>query len=182
MGKKNDEIEKKLLELENAVIKEDEEQKKNELAREAPASRVIYSGSTGAESTSVKQDLYYFAGLGLIICGLLMLFQQVRVGSGLMAALGLGGGGGFGIFLVPLIVGVGWLIYDSKSRWGWILTAVSCGIMVFAILTSVVMWLPNMSLLSFIFLLAPFAVGGGLLLKGMGGPKGLEDKLKNSNK
>jgi hypothetical protein len=29
-------------------------------------------------------------------------------------------------------------------------------------------------------MLLPFAAGGALLLKGMGGPKAIEDKLKNS--
>ncbi|MCC6977048.1 MAG: hypothetical protein IT343_01910 [Candidatus Melainabacteria bacterium] len=176
MNRKEEEIKKKLLELETTVLKESPSQ----LASEQKGT-TLKTGSTDAPSTTVKSDLCYFGGLGLIGVGLLMFFQHVTVGSGFMAMLGMGGGG-FGLLLIPLMIGIGWMFYDSKSRAGWMITAGSCALIFFAILSSLRMTFANMSLLSTILMLLPFALGGALLLKGMGGPKGVEDALKNEMK
>lgn len=177
MNRKEEEIKKKLLELETTVLKESPGQ----LASEQK-STTLKSGGSETPSTTVKSDLCYFGGLGLIGVGLLMFFQHVSVGSGgLFAMLGLGGGG-FGLLLIPLMLGIGWMFYDSKSRAGWMITAGSCALIFFAVLSSLRMTFANMSLLSTIIMLLPFAIGGALLLKGMGGPKGVEEALKGEIK
>ncbi len=51
-----------------------------------------------------------------------MMFQHVTVGTGVMGLLGFGSGG-FGLLLVPLMFGIGWMFYDSKARAGWAITA-----------------------------------------------------------
>jgi hypothetical protein len=107
----------------------------------------------------------------------LMLFNHVRVGTGFFQMLGIGGGG-FGLLMIPLLVGIGWAFYDSKSKWGWTVMAFSVGLIFFSILSSLVMSFPGISLLGLIMMLAPLAFGGALLLKSMGGPKGVEQKLR----
>lgn len=176
MNRKEEEIKKKLLELETSVLKEAPSQ----LASDAK-STVLKTPGSEKPSTTVKSDLCYFGGIGLIGVGLLMLFQHVTVGSGFFGMLGLGAGG-FGLLLIPLMVGIGWMFYDSKSRAGWMITAASCALIFFAILSSLRMNFPNLSLLSMVFMLLPFAFGGALLLKGMGGPKGLEETLRGEIK
>ena len=177
MGKKDDEIERKLKELESSVIKEKiSSETENQLS--APKKTTQLQVVQGSD---VKSDLCYFAGLGLIFVGLMMLFQHVRVGTGLFAMLGMGSQG-FGILLIPLMVGIGWIIYDSRNKWAWALTSLTCAVICFSILTSLVLSFPSLSLLSLILMLLPFAAGGALLLKGVGGPKGLEEKLKLEDK
>jgi hypothetical protein len=87
------------------------------------------------------------------------------------------GGGGFGLLLIPLIFGIGWLIYDVKSRWAWLVTAAVTGVIIFSVLNSLVLNFPQISLLGLVMLLLPFAAGGALLLKGVGGPKAIKEKM-----
>jgi hypothetical protein len=181
MNKKDEEIQRKLLELEAAVLKEAPPPPSLPTAHQhSTAMTSVGSGApistARGPATTVGQDLCYFLGIGLIFTGLLMFFNQVHIGSGMLQVLGLGGGG-FALILVPLMVGLGWLMYDSKNKWAWLLTASVCGFIVFAVLSSLVMTFPTMTLLGTIMLLLPFAAGGALLLKGLGGPKALQDKL-----
>ncbi|HEY9786242.1 MAG TPA: hypothetical protein V6D17_12615 [Candidatus Obscuribacterales bacterium] len=174
MSKKDEEIKRKLDELEMSVLKE------------APQPLSVQEKSTqlradSTSSTSIKSDLCYFAGLGLIVTGFLMLFQHIRVGTGFFAALGIGSQG-FGLILIPLLIGIGWMVYDSKNKLAWLLTAMSCALIFFSVMTSLVMSFPSMTLLSMIMMLLPFAFGGALLLKGLGGPKGVEESLKKEIK
>ncbi len=178
MNRKEEEIKKKLLELETTVLKESPSS--GQLASEHK-STTLQTTEKSTPSTTVKSDLCYFGGLGLIGCGILMLFQHVSVGSGFMGMLGMGSGG-FGLLLIPLMVGIGWMFYDSKARAGWMITAGSCALIFFAVLSSLRMNFPNLSLLSMVLMLLPFAFGGALLLKGMGGPKGVEETLKGEIK
>ncbi|HIA50834.1 MAG TPA: hypothetical protein EYN91_01925 [Candidatus Melainabacteria bacterium] len=176
MNRKEEEIKKKLLELETSVLKE----APSPLASDSK-STTLTTGGSQTPATTVKSDLCYFGGLGLIGVGILMMFQHVTIGSGFLGMLGFGGGG-FGLLLVPLMFGIGWMFYDSKSRAGWMITAGSCALIFFAILSSLRMNFASIPLLSMIMMLLPFAVGGALLLKGMGGPKGVEDALKKEIK
>lgn len=176
MNRKEEEIKKKLLELETSVLKESS----GPLASDSK-STTLTTGRSQTPATTVKSDLCYFGGIALIGIGVLMMFQHVTVGTGFMGMLGLRGGG-FGLLLVPLMVGIGWMFYDSKSRAGWMITAASCALIFFSILSSLTMNFASIPLLSMVMMLLPFAIGGALLLKGMGGPKGVEDVLKKEIK
>lgn len=105
-----------------------------------------------------------------------MFFNHVRVGSGLLGMLGMGGGG-FGLLLIPLMVGISWIIYDHKNRWAWLLSAAVTSVIIFSVLNSLVLSFPTISLLGVIMLLLPFAAGGALLLKSVGGPKAIQERL-----
>lgn len=172
MNKKDEEIQRKLAELESDVLKEAPHQ-----LTTAQSSTKLTTTKSNPPATSVKSDLCYFGGLGLILVGILMLFQHIRVGTSFFQMLGLGGQG-FGLIILPLLLGIGWMIYDSKSRVAWLITAASCALIFFSVILSLVMTFPQMTLLSLVMMLLPFAFGGALLLKGMGGPKGVEESLR----
>jgi hypothetical protein len=179
MNKKDEQIEQKLIQLEASI---DESQHKALIGRSPGASPASGSSSDPASlvttpTTSAKQDFYYVCGIGLLLLGILMLFNHIRVGTGMFAALGMGSGG-FGLVLIPLLVGLGWMMYDSKNKIGWAITALSIALIFFSALSSLIMMFPSVTLLGLILMLLPFAAGGALLLKGMGGPKGVEQKLR----
>lgn len=180
-NKKEEEIERKLKELEAAIVKETPPvlKESSQLSNIPKSSEMQPSGQTApAEApASTGSDICYFCGLCLIGLGLVMLFQHVRVGTGFMNLLGFGGHG-IGLLAITLMIGIGWLFYDSKSRIAWIITIGGCAAIVLGVLSSIVMNFPSLSLLSLIMMLLPFAAGGALLLKGMGGPKGVEAKVK----
>jgi hypothetical protein len=135
--------------------------------------------SAGADgSTVTRSDGAYFGGLALIFAGLVMVFQHVRVGSGLFAMLGMGSGG-FALLFLPLMVGIGMMFYDSKNKWGWIITALSCVFLILGTLATLTMTFASVSMLQLIIMFIPFALGAALLVKGLGGAKGVEQAVKN---
>jgi hypothetical protein len=176
MDKKDEQIERKLIQLEESV--------KEDSAHKVSAPDRTGSGLTGEMlpegQTDVKSEVYYFSGLGLILTGILLLFNHIHVGTGFFAAFGWGGGG-FGLLVIPLLVGIGWVFYDSKNRIGWAIVAAACGLIFFSCLSSLIMTFPTVSLLGLILMLIPLAAGGALLLKSAGGPKGLKQHLRDEN-
>lgn len=180
MNKKEQEIQRKLQELENNVLSESTElsvsQGRSDMMATGKKS-IANSNSSGDPIT--RSDGAYFGGLGLIALGLVMVFQQIRVAPSILSMLGLGSAG-FMVIFVPLMIGVGMMLYNSKNKWGWIVTAGSCLLMILAVLSSLTMNLASMSLLQLIVLFLPFALGGGLLIKGMGGPQGVIRSVKNN--
>jgi hypothetical protein len=168
MDPKKEQIERKLIELESAVDSEPP----HSVSLNKPSTDV--TANAGAE---IKSDLCFFGGLISIALGLLLLFQHVRVGTGFLAGLGFGGQG-FGLLLIPLIIGIGWIMYDAKSRAGWAIVSLTCIVIFFSILSGLIMTFPTTSLLGLIFMLLPFALGGMLLFRGLGGPQGVREKLK----
>ena len=186
MSKKDDEIQRKLAELESAVLKESTTNSQQQhVSASQPMSELLAMQKTTKKElpstgTIVQNDLQYFGGIALMLTGVVMFMNHVHVGTGIMGAFGLGGGG-FGLLFVPLMVGIGWLIYDSKSKIPWIVCAMSCGLLIFATLSSLQMIFPNLTFLGMVFMLLPFAAGGALMLKGMGGPKAIEQKFKKSS-
>ena len=168
MDMKKEQIEQKLIELQSKV--------ESEPVRSVSVNKAT-TDLTPPTSAEIKSDLCYFGGLVSIALGLLLLFQHVRVGTGFFSMLGIGGQG-FGLLMIPLLIGVGWLMYDVKSRAAWAITSITCLVICFSILSGLIMSFPSTSLLGLIFMLLPFAVGGMLLFKGLGGPQGVKEKLK----
>jgi hypothetical protein len=182
MNKKDEEIQHKLLELESVVLKESGPQSNTSLtATNKQAIEVLQDakaagGSSGLPSgRTVGQELNFFLGIGLLFTGILMFFNHVKVSSGILGMLGMGGGG-FGLLFIPLMIGAGWIFYDSKNKWAWLVTASSVGVIFFAILNSLAVRFPETSVLGFIMLLLPLAAGSALLLKSLGGPKAIREK------
>jgi len=174
MNKKDEQIERKLIELETSVAAESQ---KSVTDPKQPGHELL---EPPAPEANVKNDLYYFTGIGLVITGILMMFNHIRLGTGFFAALGMGGGG-FGLLLIPLMVGIGWIFYDSKSKMGYAVLAITVGLIFFGCLSSLVMSFPSMSLLGIIMMLLPLALGGALIVKSAGGPVGIKQKMRDEN-
>jgi hypothetical protein len=130
-----------------------------------------------ASPTLVKDDLYYFSGIALMAFAVLVFFQHVRVGTGFIQALGLGAGG-FGLLMLPLLVGIGLIVYNRKNKIGYAVISVTSALILYTVLASLIMTFSPISFLGLIIMLAPLAVGGALFVKGMGGPKGIEYRLR----
>jgi len=80
-----------------------------------------------------------------------------------------------GMVLVPLIIGIGWIFYNSKSPWGWVLAIISLAAMIFGVISSLQIKMMPMNSFDFI-MIAILAFGGlGLFLRS------LKDKDKTEN-
>jgi hypothetical protein len=176
MNKKDEQIERKIIELEASVASQTE---RGVADLRRPSSDLV-AGTSSAGGSNVKTDLYYFAGLGLILTSVLLFFNHIHVGTGFLALLGMGGGG-FGLLLIPLLIGIGWVFYDYKNKIGWAILAAACGLVFFSCLSSLLMTFPSISLLGLIMMLVPLALGSALLLKSVGGPAALKDKIRDEN-
>ena len=159
MAKPDDEIKEKLAELEADL----------EVAPQVPAAR----GKTSAVTTSSKpsaeediaSDLNLCVGFGLLLLGCFLVLNHVQVGSGFMAWFGFHAAG-FGLTIIPLMLGIGILLYDYKNRLGWIVTIASLALIFFAVLSQLVMTFPSISLLGLVIMFLPFAAGGALIARG----------------
>ena len=189
MNKKEEEIQRKLAELETTVLKEQTDMTTTAAhargadlsshgGHGAGSSSVLNTGTINADGTIARSDGAYFAGILSILAGVILVFQHVRVGSGLLAMLGMGSGG-FALLFLPLLIGIGMMFYDSKSKWGWIITALSCVFLILATLATLTITFPGLSMLQLTIMFLPFPIGGALLVKGLGGAKGVEQAIKN---
>ncbi len=173
MNKKDQEIEQKLLELESSIAKEQPH---------PPAILETRTELTAGEAIkAAKGDLFVFMGLTCLVTGLLMFFNHVKVGTPMLAMFGLSNQG-FGLIIIPLIFGIGWLMYNSKDKRAWALLSATVAVLIFSVLSSLVMSFPALSLLGLTLMFLPFALGGVLMLKGLGGAKEVERKLKQELK
>jgi hypothetical protein len=103
-------------------------------------------------------------GLGLVAVSRYMLFDNVQVSGGLLNRLGLGLRG-FGWSVLPLLFGIGWLIWRPRHACAWALIAIGVGILVFEILGSLTFYFRPVSLITLLIMLVPGAVGLALVAK-----------------
>lgn len=182
MRMKDDDIQKKLVELESAIVSENTQLAKRETSSELTNAdfniRRELPGSKVTSSPGSKSDLQYFGGMGLVMIGLFMLLQHVQVTNRVWSFGFLNPSNSMGILLVPLLIGIGWVFYNSKSVWGWLLTVLSLVLMLFTIITGLYFYFPVLSLLQSIIMLSPIAIGLAFMLKGMGGPKGVDTAIR----
>jgi hypothetical protein len=161
MSKPEDELEAKLNELELSL-------------QQAESAQVAKpNGSTEVAKTDkeeVKSDLNLVIGLGLILTGIFLIFNHVKVGMSFFSWFGFGQQG-FGLIFVPLLIGICLIFYNYNWRAGWILTAASCALIFFAILSQLIMSFPTTSILGLIIMFLPLVAGIALTLKGLTGRK-----------
>jgi uncharacterized protein len=104
----------------------------------------------------------FFAGLVMAGVGGYLFLNQVQVISSWGT---LWGYNSFGLSLVPLLVGVGFLFYDGKSVVGWILTILGLGIIFAGILMHLDVYFRPTSLYNTLVMLVLLAGGVGLMLR-----------------
>ena len=115
----------------------------------------------------------FFLGLVMMCGGFYLLLNNVIVSSSFGLGSRMFGIGGFGItggiILVPLIIGVAMIFYNSRNYLGWLIAVVSFFAMVFGVISSVSLDLRTMSAFSLITILVLAFGGLGLFLRSLRG-------------
>jgi predicted membrane channel-forming protein YqfA (hemolysin III family) len=106
----------------------------------------------------------FFAGLIMAGIGTYLFLNQVQVHT---SWGNLWGFNSFGLSLVPLLVGVGFLFYNGRSVPGWILTLLGFGIILAGILMNLDIYFKPTSLYNTLIMLILLAGGLGLILKSL---------------
>jgi hypothetical protein len=107
----------------------------------------------------------FFIGLAMAAVGGYLLTTQVEVHTSFWRFGGLANG--FGITLIPLLIGVFFLFFNGKSKLGWLLT-VGGGLFIFAnILMNMDIYFRPTSLFNTLVMLGLLAGGLGLVVKSL---------------
>ncbi len=117
----------------------------------------------GAGGTSGGIGLFLI-GLGMAIAGGYLLTNQVTVTSGYWHMWGYNG---FGLSLIPLILGIGILFFNGRSLIGWLLTFAGTIIIFVGILTNLDIYFRATSLFNTVLMLVLFAGGIGLVARSL---------------
>ena len=106
----------------------------------------------------------FFGGLAMAVGGAYLLTQRVTVTSGFWSFWG---GHSFGLTLLPLIVGAGFLFYDGRSRLGWVLAAGGTLIVFLGILLNLRIYFEPTSLFDTLAMVVLLAGGLGLVARSL---------------
>ncbi len=106
----------------------------------------------------------FFGGLAMVAVGGYLLLQQVTVTSGFWSWFG---GHTFGLTLVPLLVGIGFLFFDGKSFVGWTLTVIGGLLIVAGIIANLQIIFAPTSLYNTLIMLGLLAGGLGLIARSL---------------
>lgn len=106
----------------------------------------------------------FFIGLGLATVGAYLLTQQVTVQSGYWS---LGGYNAFGLSLIPFILGIGLLFFESQSKAGFTLLFLGVLIIAAGILMNLNIYFQPTSLFNTLMMIGMTAAGVGLVLRAL---------------
>jgi len=121
------------------------------------------SETRGAGGTSGGIGLF-LVGLGMAVAGGWLLTNQVTVTSGYWH---LWGYNAFGLSLIPLILGIGFLFFNGRSVIGWLLTFAGAVIIFVGILTNLDIYFRPTSLFNTLLMLVLLAGGIGLVARSL---------------
>lgn len=111
--------------------------------------------------------LYFFLGIILLAAGLFMLSKRVMVHSSWY----IWGFGGFdlssGTVTIPLIIGIIWYFFNSKSVIPKVIITISVIFLILSIIMGIRINFVTTSLFDYILIFGMAAAGAGLLLKSM---------------
>lgn len=109
----------------------------------------------------------FFIGLIMSVAGGYLILNQVAVTStwGFFGWLGLGNQGGFGLTMLPFLIGIGILFYDAKNWTGRLLTIAGVVIIAAAILMNMRIHWQTTSLFNTLLMFVLFVGGLGLILR-----------------
>jgi len=116
------------------------------------------------EKRSVRETGLLLVGCGLVCVSLFMFFENVQVSGGFFQSLGLGLRG-FGWSLLPLLLGIGWIVWQPRGLGGWLLALGGLALIVFEILGSLTFYFRPVSLVTVLLMLVPGVVGLVLVAK-----------------
>jgi hypothetical protein len=104
----------------------------------------------------------FFLGLTLFVVGMYLFLSRVIVVSNLWTLLGMNA---FGIALIPLVLGIALLFYNSRSIAGWVLAVGSFLIIIVGIIVNLSFFFMPTNLLVTLLMLALIGAGAGLMLR-----------------
>jgi len=113
---------------------------------------------------SVRDTGLLLVGCGLVAISLFMVFENVQVSGGFFSSIGLGLRG-FGWSLLPLLLGIGWIVWQPRGLGGWLLALGGLALIVFEILGSLTFYFRPVSLVTVLLMLVPGVVGLVLVAK-----------------
>lgn len=106
----------------------------------------------------------FLAGLAMAVAGGYLLTNQVSVTSSYWRPWGYNG---FGLSLIPLVIGFGMLFFNGRSIIGWLLTLGGAVIIFVGILTNLDIYFRETSLFNTILMLVLLAGGVGLVARSL---------------
>jgi len=111
----------------------------------------------------------FLLGVGLSVLGGYLVLNQVQVSSS-FTFFGLWGGGrtaGFGLTMLPLLIGIGVLFFDGKSKVGWFLSVGGLLTILAAVLMSLSIHWAQTSLFNTLLMFGMLAAGFGLVARSL---------------
>jgi hypothetical protein len=131
------------------------------------------SSTRGAGGTS-GGTLAFFLGLLMASAGGYLLLDNIVVSNswGFGAPLyQIAYGGGWnvtgGALLIPFMFGIGWIFYNARSVWGWVLAGGALAAIIFGVIINLSITLRTMSLLNLIIILVLMVGGLGLFARSL---------------
>jgi hypothetical protein len=106
----------------------------------------------------------FFVGLIMAVLGGYLLLNQVQVTTSFW---NFGRYGGFGLTLLPLLVGIGFLFSNGRSIVGWLLTAAGAAIIFASILMNMDIYFRPTSLFNTLMMLGLLFGGLGLIARSL---------------
>jgi uncharacterized protein len=103
----------------------------------------------------------FFAGLAMLTAGAYLLLSQVTVTTGWR----LWGFDSFGLALLPLLIGIGVVFFDGRSKLGWLLVFVGAVIIFAGIIANLDIYFRPTSLFNTLAILTLLAGGLGLIAR-----------------
>ena len=128
---------------------------------ELTASKTHAARGAGGTPGGLGEFLF---GLALAAGGGYLLMNQVTVSSGYWQ---LWGYNAFGLSLIPLLIGVGLLFFDGRSKPGWVLTLFGALVILLGILTNLTIFFRPTSLFNTMIILVLLAGGLGLIARSL---------------
>lgn len=114
-------------------------------------------------------SLAFFIGLIMATAGGYLLLDNIVVSNhwGFGAPLyRLSYGGGWNVtgggLLIPFMFGIGWIFYNARSVWGWVIAGGSLAAIIFGVIINLSITMRSMSLLNLIIILVLMVGGLGL--------------------
>lgn len=104
-------------------------------------------------------------GAALAGVGIWMILNQVQVHTSGWRLWGMANG--FGLSLLPILLGIGILFFNGKSLLGWLLTIVGFGIIIVGVLMQMDIYFARTSLFNTIVMFGLMAGGLGLIAKSL---------------
>ena len=106
----------------------------------------------------------FFFGLVMAVAGAYILTSRVQVSGGYWS---LWGYNSFGLSLLPLIVGIGLLFFNGRSKAGWLLLVAGAVIIVTGVLMNLQVYFRTTSLFDTIVMFVLLAGGVGLVARSL---------------